>query len=167
MNKQDYEWIRQSRHIILEQCQDLSETEFTQEHSFALNNVKETLIHMTKCYRNWIGSYLLGNETVGDYPADEVARMTLKDIEDLFALVDGYVYEALDKFADSMDELVVSASAFKQQPVIQKTPHHLLLHAFTHEFHHKGQVTAMLHLMGHTPKNTNMVLFDSKATTIK
>ena len=163
MNKQDYEWIRQSRHIILEQCQDLSEAQLGQAHSFALNSVKETLIHITKCYRNWIGSYLLGNETVGDYPADEVARMKLKDIEDLFALVDNYVYGALDKFADSMDELVGSASSFKQQPQILKTPHHLLLHAFTHEFHHKGQVTAMFHLMGHKPKNTNMVLFDSKA----
>ena len=163
MNKQDYEWIRQSRHIILEQCRDLTEAELTQEHSFALNSVKETLIHMTKCYRNWIGSYLLGNETVGDYSLDELARMTLKDVENLFALVDDYVYEALDKFAHSMDELVVSASPFK--PAIQKTPHHLLLHAFTHEFHHKGQVTAMLHLMGHTPKNTNMVLFDSKPQT--
>ncbi|WP_083844879.1 DinB family protein [Kurthia senegalensis] len=43
----------------------------------------------------------------------------------------------------------------------KKTPHHLLFHAFTHEFHHKGQLTAMLHLMGHTPNNINMVQFDS------
>ena len=132
--KQDYEWIRQSRHIILEQCQHLSEAELTQEHSFALKSVKETLIHITKCYRNWIGSYLLGNEPVGDYSADELAQMTLKDIEYLYALVDDYVYEAVDKFAGSMDELVVSASSFKQQPSIQKTPHHLLLHAFNMNF---------------------------------
>lgn len=161
MNKQDYEWIKQSRKIILTQCKELTVEEFTQSHAFALKNVKETLIHMTKCYRNWIGSYLLGNEIVGDYSQQQLDAMDLKDVEALFELVDSYVEEAIEKYAHVMNDLVPSASDFKKGADLQKTPHHLLLHAFTHEFHHKGQVTSMFHLMGHTPKNTNMVLFDS------
>ncbi|MBQ0140745.1 MAG: DUF664 domain-containing protein [Kurthia sp.] len=161
MNKQDYAYIKQSRQLILEQCKDLTEAEFTQVHGFALNSVKDTLIHMTKCYRNWVGSYLLGNSKVGDYPVEEVAKMTLADIEKLFALVDSYVYEAIEKYEDAMDTLMDSTSAFKADAQIQRTPHHILLHAFTHEFHHKGQVTAMFHLMGHKPRNTNMIEFES------
>lgn len=159
MNKQHYEWIRQSRRILLTQCETLTTAELSQPHHFALNNVKETLIHITKCYRNWIGSYLLGNAPVEDYPAEQIARMTFKDVEELFELVDTYVYTALETFEETMNTPVNSASKFKAD--VQKTPQHLLFHAFTHECHHKGQVTAMLHLMDHKPANTNLVLFDS------
>lgn len=161
MNKQDYEWIKQSRNIILEQCKDLTEEEFTRDHAFALSNVKETLIHMTKCYRNWVGSFLLGNDTVGDYPKEDLDRMDLSDVHKLFDLVDSYVYEAIEKYEGKMNDLLESSSAFKKPLKLEKTPHHILLHAFSHEFHHKGQVTAMFHLMGHKPKNTNMIEFDS------
>lgn len=161
MNKQDYAWIKQSRQIILDQCKELTEEEFTKEHGFAIQSVKATLIHMTKCYRNWVGSYLLGNGTVGDYPTEEFEKMNFADVEKLFALVDRYVYEAIDKYEGSMDELMDSTSIFKVDKNIQRTPHHILLHAFTHEFHHKGQVTAMLHLLGHKPNNTNMIEFAS------
>lgn len=159
MNKQQYEWIRQSRHALLAQCETLTTEELSQPHHFALNNVKETLIHITKCYRNWIGSYLLGNAPVGDFPAEQISTMTFNDIEELYALVDRYVFEALDTFAEAMDTPVHSASSFKED--VQKTPQHLLFHAFTHECHHRGQIMAMLHLMGHKPANINLVLFES------
>ena len=93
MNTQDYKWITQGRDVIMAQCAQLSEAQLAQSHGFALDSVKDTLLHITKCYRNWIGSFLL--------------------------------------------------------------------HAFTYECHHQGQITAMLSLMGHTPNNTNIVLFDS------
>ena len=78
---------------------------------------------------------------------------------EVYALVDEYVALAIQTFENSMDVMTSSASGFKAP--VQKTPHHLLLHAFTHECHHQGQLTAMLSLMGHTPNNTNIVLFDS------
>lgn len=161
MNKQDYQWIKQSRAIILAQCEDLTNEEFTREHDFALSNVKETLIHMTKCYRNWVGSYLLGNDTVGDFPKEQIDEMDLGDVKKLFELVDSYVYDAIDQYEHSMNDLLETTSVFKKNLELKRTPHHILLHAFTHEFHHKGQVTAMFHLMGHKSKNTNMIEFES------
>lgn len=158
MNKQDYEWVKQSRQIVMDQCKQLTTEELTIDHHFAIRNVKETLIHITKCYRNWIGSFLLGHEKVGDFSKEELEALSFADIEALYTLVDTYVYEAIDTFEGALHTSVSSASDFKN--TVQKTPHHLLFHAFTHEFHHKGQLTAMLHLMGHTPNNINMVQFD-------
>ena len=159
MNKQDYEWIRQSRNIVFDQCRTLTDEELTKDFGFALGTIKETLIHITKAYRNWIGSFLLGNEIVGDYSPEQLATMDFAAIENLYALVDRYIYEAIDQYEASLDVVMSSQSHFKIGE--QKTPHHLLLHTMTHEFHHKGQVTAMLHLLGYTPNNINMVQFDS------
>lgn len=157
MNTQDYKWITQGRDVIMAQCAQLSEAQLAQSHGFALDSVKDTLLHITKCYRNWIGSFLLGNDSIEDFPVEIVEKMTLADIQEVYVLVDKYVALALQTFEDSMDVMTSSASDFK--PTVQKTPHHLLLHAFTHECHHQGQITAMLSLMGHTPNNTNIVLF--------
>ena len=58
MNTQDYKWITQGRDVIMAQCAQLSEAQLAQSHGFALDSVKDTLLHITKCYRNWIGSFL-------------------------------------------------------------------------------------------------------------
>ena len=163
MNKQQYEWIRQSRQIVFAQCKALSNEQLAHEHGFAINTIKDTLIHITKAYRNWIGSYLLGNKIVGDYPADVVEAMTFDDIEKLYALVDDYVWQAIEKYERSMDVLMATTSDFKRDGETTKTPNHLLFHVFTHECHHRGQVTAMLHLLGVKPDNVNIVFLQSES----
>jgi len=35
--------------------------------------------------------------------------------------------------------------------------HQLLIHSITHESHHKGQIEPMLCLLGHIPKNTDIL----------
>ncbi|PFP27641.1 hypothetical protein COJ96_15565 [Bacillus sp. AFS073361] len=37
------------------------------------------------------------------------------------------------------------------------TPCKLLTHTITHEFHHKGQIVAMLRQMGYEPPNTDVL----------
>jgi len=40
---------------------------------------------------------------------------------------------------------------------ISMTPSKLLAHTITHEFHHKGQVMAMVRQMGYEPPNTDVL----------
>lgn len=43
---------------------------------------------------------------------------------------------------------------------VKKTPRQLLIHSITHEFHHKGQIVAMLRLLNHTPENTDILVLE-------
>lgn len=62
------------------------------------------------------------------------------------------------QFSDRLDDSIEKELAWKESSgLIRKTPRQLLTHSITHEFHHKGQIVAMLRLLGYIPKNTDIL----------
>ncbi|MCV9886333.1 DinB family protein [Metabacillus halosaccharovorans] len=45
---------------------------------------------------------------------------------------------------------------------IRKTPYQLLFHSITYESHHKGQIVTMIWLLGHIPRNSDILSLSEK-----
>lgn len=87
--------------------------------------------------------------------------MQVGDIERYFQEADRYVEEVIESFTDTFDQFIEKEPSWKANgQVIGKTPRQLLIHSITHEFHHKGQIVAMLRLLNHTPENTDILVLE-------
>ncbi|MES9774297.1 DinB family protein [Priestia megaterium] len=89
--------------------------------------------------------------------------MQISDIQLYFEQADAYVDAVFQQFSDNFDDIIEGELAWRPEVnSIRKTPRQLLMHAITHEFHHKGQIVAMLRLLGHIPKHTDIIALPDK-----
>lgn len=89
--------------------------------------------------------------------------MQVDDIQRYFEQADRYVEKVLEQFTDKFDKPIEKKLVWREKSgLIRKTPRQLLVHSITHESHHKGQIVAMLRLLGHTPKNTDILGLPAK-----
>ncbi|MFD1888206.1 DinB family protein [Paenibacillus wenxiniae] len=158
MDQHEYEWIRQTRAILLDFCSELSPHDFTRSHGFGFQSIRDTLVHIADCYCAWIGSYLLLQTRTPITAKEHLSTMDIDRIKHRFAQVDLYVAEALNRLQQQMDEPIERPIPWRTggEP-ISMTPRKLLLHTITHEFHHKGQIMAMARQTGHEPPNTDVL----------
>ncbi|MEC0347874.1 DinB family protein [Peribacillus frigoritolerans] len=158
MEKQEYEWVKQTRQILLDQCKELSENEFTTELGFGFQSIRDSLIHMAGCYHAWLGSFVLSETTAPLLTKEAISVMQIEDIRIYFQQADAYVDTVFNTFYGRFEEQIEKELSWKvDSGVIRKTPHQLLIHSITHEYHHKGQIAAMLRLLGYLPKNTDIL----------
>ena len=156
--KQEYEWVKQTRQILLDQCKEVNEQEFTKEFEFGFQSIRDSLIHIAGCYHAWLGSFILSQTTSPLLKKEEMQEMQIDDIKDYFIQADNYVEIVIHRFSHKFDEIIEKELAWRADSgLIRKTPHQLLIHSMTHEFHHKGQISVMLRLLGHTPANTDIL----------
>lgn len=158
MEKQDYEWVKQTRRILLEQCKELSEGDFTKEFGFGFQSIKDTLVHIAGCYHAWMGSFVLSETKTPLLTKETVGGMSIEDIQRYFQQADQYVDTVFEKFGEKYHDAIDKVPPWRtgNESVI-KTPYQLLIHSITHEFHHKGQISVMLRMLGQTPKNTDIL----------
>lgn len=158
MEKLEYEWIKQTRRILLDQCKELMEEELTKELNFGFQSIKDSLFHIAGCYHAWLGSFVLSATTKPLYSREEINNMRLEDIERYFQQADTYVEQVFEKSIEQLNTTIEKKLLWKSESgFVRKTPHQLLVHSITHEFHHKGQIVAMLRLLGHVPQNTDVL----------
>ncbi|MFP3919063.1 DinB family protein [Lysinibacillus telephonicus] len=158
MDRHEYEWVKQTRQILLDQCKELSDNDFTKELGFGFQSIRESLIHVAGCYHAWLGSFVLSQTTTPLLTREVINDMQIEDIHSYFQQADIYVETVFEQFADKFDEVIEKELSWKEDSlVVRKTPHQLLIHSITHEFHHKGQIVAMLRLLGYIPKNTDIL----------
>lgn len=62
MEKLEYEWIKQTRQILLDQCAELNEDEITKELGFGFQSIRDSLIHVAGCYHAWLDFFLILSE---------------------------------------------------------------------------------------------------------
>ncbi|MCY9423036.1 DinB family protein, partial [Bacillus paralicheniformis] len=68
---------------------------------------------------------------------------------------------------EKFDDFIEKEPSWKAgSGIVKKTPHQLLIHSITHEFHHKGQIVAMLRLLGYIPNNTDILGLPEKEFSI-
>lgn len=158
MEKTEYEWVKQTRLILLEQCKELSENEFSKELGFGFQSIRDSLVHIAGCYHAWLGSFLLSKTTSPLLTKEAISAMNIEDIENYFLQADEYVEAVYNTFNGRFDVPIEKELSWKaDNGAVRKTPHQLLIHSITHEYHHKGQIVAMLRLLGYIPKNTDIL----------
>ncbi|WP_073504838.1 DinB family protein [Staphylococcus succinus] len=161
MDLNEYEWVKQNRNILLEQCSILNENEFSKEFEFGFQSIKKSLIHIAGCYHAWLGSFVLEKTKTPLFTSEEIEELEIDDIKKYFLQADQYMEEILKRSSNELDNYIEKSPAWKQgNERIMKTMHQLLFHSVTHEYHHKGQIVTMLRMLGYTPNNTDVLFLD-------
>lgn len=83
--------------------------------------------------------------------------MTFDDIEQYFEEADAYVANLFSQGVNWDEPIEQELPWRTDSGIVRKSPRQLLMHAVTHEFHHKGQIVAMLRQLGHAPQNTDIL----------
>lgn len=166
MEKLEYEWVKQTRQILLNQCKELNKDDFTKEFEFGFKSIRDSLVHAAGCYHAWLGSFVLSETSSPLLTKEIINNIQVDDIQRYFEQADRYVEKILEQFTDKFDKPIEKELAWRANSgLIRKTPRQLLVHSITHESHHKGQIVAMLRLLGHTPKNTDILGLPAKELT--
>lgn len=141
-----YGWVRRSREILFDYCASLPPEIYTQEHpDFAFGSIRNLHVHVADCYLWWLGSVGMGHPD---------ANLSGQDFSNVAAVrwafdrVDRVVEEALQRF-DRLDHVYGWTDPRNDAWKAKVSQRWLLLHPITHEFHHKGQITALGRVLGH------------------
>ena len=158
MYQNEYEWVRQTRGVLLDFCSELDPDDFTRQNGFGFQSVRNTLVHIADCYNAWLGSFVLLKTKKPFTSKEDLFELGLDEIKVRFEQVDSYINEVFKVLKDQMDEPIQRQIPWREggEP-ISMTPSKLLMHTITHEFHHKGQVMAMARQMGYEPPNTDVL----------
>lgn len=139
-----YRLVQGSRERVFGWAQSLPPEVYTTERAdFAYGSLRNIQAHVADCYLGWVGKDGLG------LSVPEVEAAQFPDVHAMrrrYAEVDGVVERALDEF-DHLD--IPLNIPFRQGSTLEVTRRWLLLHPFTHEFHHKGQLLALGRVLGH------------------
>ncbi|MCQ6267356.1 DinB family protein [Fictibacillus sp. WQ 8-8] len=159
MNRIEYEWVKQTREILLKFCDELQPEDFTRHiDGFGFQSVRDSLLHVANCYHGWLGSYILLQTKTPLTPKENISKTSLEEIKQRFIQADAYVDDVLNDLDGQMDELIIRAIPWREHgEPISISAAQLLLHVVTHEYHHKGQIMAMARHMGYEPPNTDVL----------
>lgn len=154
----EYKWVRQTRGILLYFCRELQPNDFTRQNGYGSQSVRDSLVHIADCYIAWLGSFVLLKTMKPITPKEDLLKFNLDDIIVRFEQVDSYVNEVFKLHGNQLNELIRRKIPWREAPeTVTFTPSKLLMHTITHEFHHKGQIVAMVRQMGYVPPNTDVL----------
>ncbi|MFD0769649.1 DinB family protein [Bacillus sp. CGMCC 1.60114] len=158
MHKNEYEWVKQTRAVLLDFCRELEPNDFTRQMGFGWQSVRDTMVHVADCYNAWLGSFVLLKTKKPLTSKEDLQQLGLNEIKVRFEHVDSLVNEVFEVLAHHMDEPIQREIPWREKgEMLSITPGKLLTHAITHEFHHKGQIVAMIRQMGYEPPNTDVL----------
>jgi uncharacterized damage-inducible protein DinB len=159
VHQKEYEWVRQTRKVLLDFCSELEPTDFTRQvDGFGFQSVRDTLVHVADCYNAWLGSFVLSKTKKPITPKEDRLQLGLDEIKARFERVDSLVNEVFEVLAHHGDEPIqkeIPWRAVREELTI--TAGKLLMHTITHEFHHKGQIVSMARQMGYEPPDTDVL----------
>jgi uncharacterized damage-inducible protein DinB len=118
---------------------------------FGQPSIWKQLVHILNCEEFWTHS--LQNKAFADWPEEAFPTMT-----ELQAAKER-IRKATRIYLDGLTEEQLNTTLAKR-PVDWggelRSPAFILLHLITHAFHHKGQIVAMLRIVGYPAPDTDM-----------
>jgi uncharacterized damage-inducible protein DinB len=158
MHQNEYEWVRHTRGTLLDFCRNLEPNDFTHPNGYGWQSVRDSLVHIADCYIAWLGSFVLLKTKKPLTPKEQRLRFNMDEIKVRFELVDSLVNEVFELLGNKLDVPIERKIPWRETTeILTITPGKLLMHTITHEFHHKGQIVAMLRQMGYEPPNTDVL----------
>ncbi|MCY8670764.1 damage-inducible protein DinB [Bacillus haynesii] len=127
MEKHEYEWVKQTRQILLDQCKKLNKNDFTKEFGFGFQSIRDSLVHVAGCYHAWLGSFVLSKTTSPLFTKEAINNMQIEDIQRYFQQANIYVDTVFEQFTDKFDDFIEKEPSWKMgSGAVKKTPHQLL-----------------------------------------
>ena len=118
---------------------------------FGFPTVRQQLTHILSVEESWVHN--LQNKAFHEAREEDWATMAL------LLTAKGRVRDATRAYLDSLTETQLNTVLAKRPEVWSgelRSPAFILLHIITHTFHHKGQVVAMLRMLGHPAPDTDL-----------
>lgn len=116
------------------------------------------MVHIADCYFAWLGSFVLLKTKKPLTLKEDLLKFNLDEIKVRFEQVDSFVNEVFKLNENQLNEPIQRKIPWREAPeALAITPGKLLMHTITHEFHHKGQIVAMIRQMGYVPPNTDVL----------
>jgi uncharacterized damage-inducible protein DinB len=157
MDRIVYDWVRQTRSVLLDFCDELDPEDLTRElNGFGWASIRKTLVHVADCYHAWLGAFILGTSDSPFTSQADLARLDLPGIRSRFEAVDALVDDLYERFGDRLAQPLHRPIPWRHEEVLTASPLQLLMHTITHEFHHKGQIVSMVRQMGYLPPGTDL-----------
>ncbi len=148
-----HDWTHSSLNRMLDHIATLPEGSYsTRLNGFGFPTIGEQVIHILQCEALWIHraqAIPFEGWSMENYPAIQDARV-------LHGIARGGTSAYLSGLTDQQlnKELTMRASDGFE---ITCTPAHVIHHALTHAFHHKGQIVSMCRILGHPAPDTDML----------
>ena len=151
--REQYQYVRDARAVLLRYCQTLAAGDFIKEHpSFGRGgSVRNLLVHIANTYAFWIGRWALGQNAVFT-PYDAI--QSISDVIPLYDTIDAMMFTFLDRLQQA-ETWIIEYEINGQKNAA--TPFRLFSHVITHEFHHKGQILSLSRHWGYTPVDTDIM----------
>lgn len=123
MEKLEYEWVKQTRNILLDQCKELTEEELIKELDLGFQSIKDSFFHIAGCYHAWLGSFVLSATTTPLYSRKEINQMQLEDIKRYFQQADAYVEQVFEKSIEELNTVIEKKLPWRTESgFVRKTP---------------------------------------------
>ncbi len=148
-----YAYNERVRGILFGVIATLPDEEYRKDLGVGHRAVSGTLWHMAEAEDYWIGKVLTGQ------------GMMLPDVErvpppDAFEKIWGQLAERTKTYLGSLKEADLERKIewhWSSGAVVNFAVGKALLHQATHEIHHRGQVVALIRLLGHTPPEVDLI----------
>lgn len=150
--KEQYEFVRESRRILLSYCRTISENDFlNQNSSFGRGgSIRNLLVHIVNTYEFWIAKHALHKNIVF---SEYGSKKNVDDVVTSFDTIDSLMNEFTDLYDNSVTDIEYEINGEKNAV----KPLKLFSHVITHEFHHKGQILSLSRHMGYIPVDTDIM----------
>ncbi len=150
--RQQYNFVKSSRVVLLSYCTTITEKDFLRENSlFGKGSIRNLLVHVGNTYEYWIGKHGL-NKDISFKESGSVTDVHLAMA--YFLEIDLLMQEFFYSYSEKMDtELHLNLDS----KAISMTPLKLFTHVITHEFHHKGQILSLSRHLGYIPVDTDII----------
>jgi uncharacterized damage-inducible protein DinB len=154
-----YDYAYWANRRLFQVMEQMTTEQFTQAVAGSYGSVRNTMVHVLSAEWGWLercGGPPRGPQlSADDYP-------TVAALADAWAKVEGYVRVFLDTLCDEdlgrLVEFVVPRGGEKRVMALGE----LMQHAATHGVHHRGQVALLIRLLGYTPGNFDMLIYDAE-----
>jgi uncharacterized damage-inducible protein DinB len=150
---EQYDFVRESRKVLLDFSQTMSSSDFKRENSSFGNggSIRNLFMHIANTYEFWVAK--CGLNKIIDFTKSD-SEEGIQDIRSLFDTIDRTMYEFIESFKNNeIKEIDFEINGLRNSA----SPFKIFSHVITHEFHHKGQILSLSRQLGYVPVDTDIM----------